>query len=161
MRNRLRKTISVVLVALYAIAGVGGDGLHYFVESPTLAEPSPTTELPGHTFAHCHDHGHGPGSHWHFHHVPRIDHGEADAAAKRATNLSQTRGLRFASDDDHDHGCLLLALVSALELSLSLISAELADSTCVARALQTPPGQDLSPIGASYLARGPPRLATA
>lgn len=111
-RHPVQSFATLLLAATYLVIGATGDSLYYCIESPAT-ERAPGEHRHG---GYYHDHGEGL---WHY-------HGPASGESAAAPEREQVREGSAepialpASPDRHDHTCLLLAVASAIELSVSL-----------------------------------------
>lgn len=130
---------TLLLAATYLVVGSLGDSLYYLVESPSVGRSSEAAD----SGSYAHSHGDGL---WHHHQTAgRLDDANPD---------DRTIGDRVSVR--HDHTCLLLALASAVELSLHA-----APATLVAPELGQLSAAPLASAAASSFhatlgARGPP-----
>lgn len=110
-----QRCLSTLLAATYLVVGATGDALFYLVESPTLTASA--EERPAGSYFH--DHGDG---HWHHHGFHRDDRATAAAPANRGRVRAERAGgvstACFDAESRHDHSTALLAIASAIELSL-------------------------------------------
>lgn len=104
------RLIATLLAATYLVVGGLGESLHYVVQSLGSAPVEQTAQ------SHSLMHHHGDG-HWHHHGSPASDAPDANA---ETTDTSNSITGEFRTAWQHDHGCLLLALVSQLQHSVSL-----------------------------------------
>lgn len=93
-----------MLAATYLVVGATGDSLHYAVESPQADQDQGSVGF-------AHDHGDG---HWHLH--GSHHHSDVTATAKRSRYAEGLSDRKASSH--HDHTTLILAIASAIELSL-------------------------------------------
>lgn len=102
----VHRLTSALLAATYLVVGATGEGLFYLIEAPEVAQA--TDGDAGHGFAH--DHGDGL---WHHHGGHHDENATASTRSRVGEGLSDRDGAGH-----HDHSTLLLAVASAIELSL-------------------------------------------
>lgn len=100
------RCLATLLAATYLVVGASGDGLYYLLESPAAEQAESSV-------SYVHEHGDGL---WHHHGVHSHAGGET---VSTDTSVDTPEQPSYAdATTHHDHTTLLLAIASALKLSL-------------------------------------------
>ncbi|MEN1679372.1 MAG: hypothetical protein AAGJ46_07245 [Planctomycetota bacterium] len=148
-----QRRISALLAAIYVIVGATGDSLHYLFESPSPAAAAEEQHADG----FFHDHGDGNWHHHGHHQRPRAEFArQATRDVGKVERGAADAATRIDAPCRHDHSTVLLAIASAIELSLLQSSAATLESLAVRPIGRRERGAAAAVLTAALGPRGPP-----
>lgn len=134
-QKKLQTATAIALTAMYLVVGLGGESLHYLVDSAashllssqvTDAEATDTEATEAEVLAeaahhHGYHHFHGPDFHVHYHGPAKTKRAgkQAYSTSQVAKQKNRDSGAAYhePGEQHQPHACPLLAVCSALELS--------------------------------------------
>ena len=163
-QKKLQTATAIALTALYLVVGLGGQSLHYLVDSAasfgTDSEATDSAGLAEAAHHHGFHHFHGPDFHVHYHGPTKTKR----ASQQPSTTPEVVRQKKKDSgavyhepgEQHQPHACPLLAICSALELSqVGLIGWFLEAPSCMRIASETE-ALALCEFARLHQPRGPP-----
>ncbi|MEQ8209188.1 MAG: hypothetical protein RH917_05100 [Lacipirellulaceae bacterium] len=138
MRRTKRQTATAIaLTAMYLVVGLGGQSLHYLVDSTASASTDSVAEEAHHQGYH---HFHGPDFHVHYHGPVKSVRTASSTSTKTDNKREKNSGADYdePGEQHEPHACPLLAVLSDLEQSqVGLIGWFLEDTSSTQIASET------------------------